>query len=74
MSEVLEIVKAFLETNGYDGLVEEYGECACEIADLAPCGQLGHNCSAGYRTTEVPEGCEGGADFYIVPGNLKAKG
>ncbi len=66
MPEVLEIVKAFLVTNHYDGLVEEYGECACEIADLAPCGQLVNDCSAGYRTTEVPQGCESGADFYIV--------
>ena len=33
---VLEIVKEYLEKNGFDGLVSP-GDCGCELSDLAPC-------------------------------------
>lgn len=46
---VIEIVKAYLTDNGYDGLYSEYGECACEISDLAPCCDAISSCHPGYR-------------------------
>jgi hypothetical protein len=45
---VLEIVRSYLEQNGYDGLYDP-GECACLKDDLAPCGQIGHSCEPGYQ-------------------------
>ena len=46
--EVRDIVKKYLEDNGYDGLYEP-GECACKIDDLAPCGSESvWYCTAGY--------------------------
>ena len=57
---VLEIVKAHLEDHGYAGLFSD-NECACEIADLAPCSEMNGDCRAGYRTE-----CDcGDHDFHI---------
>ena len=44
---LLEIVALYLRQNGYDGLFNE-SECACKIDDLAPCGEPGMACRAGY--------------------------
>lgn len=46
---VLEMVAANLKENGYDGLYDDGGECACDLDDLAPCSQIGERCRAGYR-------------------------
>lgn len=47
---VKEIVKKYLEDNGYDGLWNEY-DCACKNDDLMPCGvEDAINCEAGYLT------------------------
>jgi len=54
----LEIVKKYLEENGYDGLYYP-GECACENDDLAPCGEDISKCDAGYFTAD--------REFYIGP-------
>ena len=35
---VKEIVKAYLDANGFDGLFSDDGDCACQKDDLAPCG------------------------------------
>jgi len=37
MARVIEIVKAHLEANGFDGLVAVDAECGCLCDDLAPC-------------------------------------
>lgn len=45
-----EIIMAYLVANGFDGLYNRDGECACEVADLFPCGSAGVRwCRAGYR-------------------------
>lgn len=59
---VEQIVTAFLRANGYDGLYSDYGECACDVDGLAPCGILSQECCAGYR---VPCDCED-HDFHIT--------
>lgn len=46
---VIEILKAHLETNGFDGLVQPEGECGCELSDLRPCGSDFGDCRPAYR-------------------------
>ena len=61
---VFEIVKEYLRTHGYDGLYEENGECACDLADLMPCASEGiPNCLPGYK---VPCDC-GDHAWHIGP-------
>jgi len=59
-----EIVKSWLETNGYDGLCDSDNECGCKLDDLMPCGEPGMNCEPGYEV-EAPEGSD--YDFLIAP-------
>ncbi len=47
--EVREVVKSFLYVNGFDGLVDCYGECGCEIDDLMCCDCSGIGCQAAYK-------------------------
>jgi len=67
---VIEIVREYLEKNGFDGLFNEQGECACELNDLAPCGEIGVDCEAGYKVDCDPETCpmDGNCTFHIIPG------
>jgi hypothetical protein len=44
----LDIIEEYLNKNGFDGLYCEGGECACMKDDLAPCGQIEHDCAGGY--------------------------
>ena len=60
---VLEIVRQYLESNGYDGLYDD-GECACKRDDLAPCGSIGHDCMPGYLTACD---CADEHDWHIGP-------
>lgn len=46
---VIEIVELYLVSNGFSGLVQEDADCGCELSDLAPCGDMGMSCSAGYK-------------------------
>lgn len=46
--KVIEIVKLYLEQNGYDGLYNEDGECACLNDNLELCGEMLSTCKAGY--------------------------
>jgi len=61
---VKEIVEQFLEANGYDGLYNENGGCACKRDDLMPCrnvcGTSQDDCRAGYLKNSVD------AEFVIV--------
>ena len=61
----LEIVRKYLEDNGFDGL-QNQGECGCELSDLAPCSENITWCTPGYKVAppeEEKEDCE--FDFYI---------
>ena len=59
---VKEIVKKYLEDNGYSGLYEESGECGCELLDLAPCGDMMERCHAGYKV-KCTEECSNWHEF-----------
>lgn len=59
--DVHDIVMEYLERHGFDGLYDLDGECACEIDDLAPCGEFSACCAAGYK---YPCDC-GDHDFHI---------
>lgn len=58
--EVFDIVKAYLVSNGFEGLYNSDCECACTIDDLMPCGEMQHTCTAGYVVPgcSCGEGCE----------------
>ena len=51
---VLEIVKKYLEDNGYDGLCNTDFECGCSINNLEPCGAMRSDCQAAY-VAESPD-------------------
>lgn len=72
---VKEIVKEWLETNGYDGLFYE-GECGCLIDDLMPCAlyasEFSAVCEPGYRQPP-PAGYEDDYDFFVGPEKPKEK-
>lgn len=53
MARVIEIVKAHLETNGFDGLVQTDAECGCLCDDLAPCGGEFGQCEPAYRGADL---------------------
>jgi len=47
--EVHEIIKTWLEENGYDGLCDPDTECGCELSDLMPCSEGWEHCQAGHK-------------------------
>jgi hypothetical protein len=58
---VKEIVKKYLDDNGFDGLYNE--DCGCLKDDLAPCGEILYDCEAGYKQNlKDPD-----FDFFIGP-------
>ena len=60
---VIELVEFSLKQEGYDGLYDIGGECACEIGDIAPCGHIGlTSCLAGHRYWCEDTDCEYTAD------------
>ena len=65
---VKEIVACWLKDNGYDGLYNNDGDCACTIDDLAPCGELSQDCYAGYKidcaSCAKKDHCEANQDCY----------
>ena len=63
--EIHDIVKTWLQENGYNGLCDPEIECGCAIDDFMPCGEPGHRCEAGH-TEEAPPGS--GVDYFIYPG------
>ncbi len=60
---VVDLVKQSLIARGYDGLYSEAGECACDTSDLAPCGEMQHDCIAGFKVP-CPQDC-GEHDWHI---------
>ena len=63
MPKVIDIIRDYLKTNGYDGLFHD-SDCGCKIDDLAPCGECMDDCEPGYLYP-APNGGE--FDWYIVP-------
>jgi hypothetical protein len=58
------MVKKYLEEHGFDGLLSDNRDCACLLADLAPCGEMSGACIAGHR-----EECDCGEhDFHVSAG------
>lgn len=55
MARVIEIVKAHLEANGFDGLVAVDAECGCLCDDLVPCSGDFSMCEPGYRGAHADE-------------------
>lgn len=49
MAKVIEIVKAHLVANGFDGLVQVDAECGCLCDDLVPCCGDFSSCEPAYR-------------------------
>lgn len=62
--ELIDIVKTWLQDNGYDGLCDG-DDCGCPIDDLMPCGEPGMHCMAGYLKKAPPES---EIDYFIFPG------
>lgn len=64
------IVRTFLELNKYDGLVDEGGECGCDITeeDFMACGEPHLGCEPGYKVSCSKDcdynGC--GEHYHIV--------
>lgn len=63
---VLEMVRERLLADGYDGLVDEHGECGCRLDDLAPCGEMGEGCEAAHAVATRIEAS--GFDFVMFAG------
>jgi len=70
---VKEIVKKYLEENGFDGLYNP-GECACKKDDLMPCECFTEtdNCEPGYfQPTDRSDRVLDGWDFHIGPKKIE---
>ena len=65
MPTVKEIVKEYLEKNGYDGLYNENGACGCLTDNLNPCGEPFDECKPGYRGACTGLECDGDCDWHI---------
>jgi len=55
MSNVIELVKQSLASNGFDGLYVS-GTCGCEIYELSPGECLCESCEGGYKKTHSGSG------------------
>ena len=53
--KVIEIVRAHLVGEGFDGLVQANAECGCLCDDLAPCAGDWSDCEPGYRGMHASE-------------------
>lgn len=62
-----QILVQWLDENGFDGLASD--ECSCKATDLAPCGNIGPDCQAGYLIScPGSNKCDGSdCDFHISP-------
>jgi len=58
---VKEIIKAWLKEHKYEGLFNSDIECGCKLDDFMPCGEMRHDCEAGY----IQPGSHDGFDFMV---------
>jgi hypothetical protein len=65
-----EIIKKYLEENGYDGLYNLEGECGCIKDDLFPCESCPAECEAGYLI-DPPEAYKNDDVNWIGPKERK---
>jgi len=67
---VQEIVTAYLEEHGYDGLLSDNCECACLTADVPACDDIGSNCEAGHKIAGCNGECGMGSEceWHMHPG------
>ena len=66
---VREMVSNHLSAHGFEGLVENCGDCACDLSDLMPCdSDVIGGCEAGWKVACNPETCplEGECDWHIT--------
>ena len=65
--DVGDIIKKYLEENGFDGLYSPAGDCACENSDLFPCCESPTNCKPGHKLPCDPATCnlDGKCDWHI---------
>ena len=60
---VREIIKAYLKEHGFDGLVDDDGECGCLVDNLMPCDAPCETCRPGFRGPDP----EGESEWLIYP-------
>ena len=66
---VREIVKKYLQKNGFDGLYNELLECGCDLNDLMCCPEDCFDCKAGYKviiTKKNQEEYEGKVGDWVI--------
>lgn len=51
--KLIEIVKAHLVAQGFDGLVQADADCGCLLDDLVPCGEDCSSCEPAYRGMDL---------------------
>lgn len=69
--DVYDMVASYLIDNGFDGLYNENGECACTVDDLSPAACMSYECVAGYYHKGCTEDCGNGCSFHIMPFHKK---
>jgi hypothetical protein len=62
---VADILKAWCELQGYDGLYHSVIECGCMLDDLIPCGSDPSLCQPGYKRKPDPNSEWADADWII---------
>ena len=63
---VLDLVATALRAQGFDGLFNTDAPCGCTTDDLAPCGEIGGSCEAGYEVPGCSSDCGNGCDFHLA--------
>lgn len=60
----LTALRPWLKKRGYDGLYHP-GACACDLSDLASCGEDHSDCKPGYKTAGCQDWCGLGCAWHI---------
>ncbi len=65
MPTIIELTRAQLKAQGYDGLCNPDAECGCKLDELFPCDEPSMvNCEAGYLGPPPPDKADE-CDWYI---------